>query len=870
MQIQASQDVSYGGQSSSNPLAGLNPDDVEDIQILQGPSATAIYGSRGTNGVVMITTKKGKSGTAKLNYGFQYNVQTPPKHLNVMDLQQYATLSKAYHRIAGGPTQSEFLDSSILGKGTDWQGELFKNAPMSKHQLSMSGGDEKTTYYLSGEYLDQAGIALGSGFNRYGLRLNLENKPRKAITIGTNLAFNQTNENLTTSQENVISDALRLTPQIPVKNLDGTWGGGDVINGSTIYAPVNPIAIANLKTNKFVRREFLGGLNLGVNITKDLVFRTSFNTKIGYGSSIYYLPTYAIGYAQNVTANFSNNNNLNTYWGWNQQVQYSKQVGNHNIDAMFTHESQESKWKNTGAGRTGYLTNDVFDINAGDPTTSSNSGGSGDWGQESYLGRLNYGYDNRYLLSGTIRKDGSSNFGNENRWGTFPSVSAAWRVSKEKFFNVPFISELKIRVETGLTGNQGNGGIYSPLTPGATPNGTGFLPSRYSNPGLKWEETNTNNIGFNIGLLKNRITLEFDYFDKKTNNLLMVNPLPWYMGTNGQGSVGAPTVNLGSLQTKGWGFSVNTINVASKNFKWETNLNLSSFKTTILKFNSDKAFVDRISPWMDNWTQRAAIGQAPWLFRGYIEEGLFQSVGEINKSAVPVDNAGNRLPTNSSIDGVWVGDVKFRDISGPDGIPDGKINVYDETNIGNPWPKLYGGLTNTFSYKEFDLSVLIIGSFGNDVYNYMAKRNSDPDKIYTSTNLLTTALNYAKIIDDGTGNPKLANPGTNVPRFSNGKNGNYARATTKWVEDGSYIRIKNISLGYHLPSKVVSKLKVIQGLKASFGVQNAFTFTNYSGFDPEVGAYVGSNASATTQAIGFDFGRYPITPVYTFAINVNF
>lgn len=870
VQIQASQDVSYGGQSSSNPLAGLNPEDVEDIQILQGPSATAIYGSRGTNGVVMITTKKGRAGTAKLSYGFQYNVQTPPKHLDVMNLQEYAILVKAYHRIAGGATPIEFLDSSILGKGTDWQAELFKNAPMSKHQLSMSGGSDKTTYYLSGEYLNQDGIALGSGFKRYGLRINLDNKPRKAITVGTNLAFNQTNENLTASQESVISDALRLTPQIPVKNLDGSWGGGDAINGSTIYAPVNPIAIANLKTNKLVRREFLGGLNLGVNLTKDLVLRSAFNTKVGYSNALYFLPTYAIGYAQNVTAQFTNNNNMNTYWGWNQQLQYSKQLGKHNIDAMVTHEAQSSDWKNVGAGRTGYLTNDVLDIAAGDLTTSSNSGGSGEWGMESYLGRLNYGYDNRYLISATLRKDGSSNFGADNRWGTFPSVSAAWRISKEQFFDVPFVSELKLRFETGTTGNQGNGGIYSPLSNGATPNGTGFLPSRYSNPGLKWEETKTENFGLNVGLLKNKITIDFDYFHKQTDNLLMENPLPWYMGTNGQGAVGAPTVNLGSLQTNGFGLSINTTNFATKNFKWETNLNLSSFKTKILKFNTDKAFVDRISSWLDNWTQRAAIGNAPWLFRGYIEEGLFQSVEEINNSAVPVDNAGNRYPTNSSNNGIWVGDVKFKDISGKDGVPDGKIDVYDETYIGNPWPKLYGGFTNTFSYKEFDLSVLIVGSFGNDIYNYMAKRNSDPDKIYTSTNLLKTAMDYAQIIDDGTGNPKLANPGTKVPRFGNGVNGNFLRATTKWVEDGSYVRIKNISLAYHLPAPVVSKLKVIEGLKVSFGVQNAFTFTKYSGFDPEVGAYVGSGVSATTQAIGLDFGRYPITPVYTFAINVNF
>ncbi|MEP6626419.1 MAG: TonB-dependent receptor [Ginsengibacter sp.] len=869
VQIQQSSDVSYGGQSSTNPLAGLNPADVDDIQVLQGPSATAIYGSRGTNGVILITTKRGKSGTTKLNYGFQYNIQTPPRHLNVMNLPQYAHMVKIYHQLTGGNIPAEFMDSSLLGPGTDWQRELFTNAPMSKHQLSMSGGNDKTTYYVSGEYLNQDGIAIGSGFDRYGFRLNLDNKPRDWVTIGVNLSFDQTNENITSSQESVITDAIGLTPQVPVKNLDGTWGGGDITNGANKYAPVNPIAVANLKTNKNVRRQFLGGLNLGLNLAKGLSFRSSFNTNVGYGNSTYYQPTYAIGWAINTTASFNSGTSANTYWNWNQLLQYTKQFGKHNIDVMASHEAQESNWKNVGGGRTGYLTNDIFDLNAGDPTTSSNYGGSGVWGMESYLGRLNYNYDNKYILSGTVRRDGSANFGPENKWGTFPSISAAWRVSQEKFFKIPFISELKLRFETGLTGNQGGGGIYSPLATGATPTGTGFLPSRYSNPGLKWEETNTNNVGLNMGFLNNKISVEFDYYVKNTDNLLMVNPLPWYMGTNGQGAVSAPTVNLGSLQNKGWSFTLNTTNVSNKNFRWESNLNLSSVKTTIKKFNSDAAFVDRISWWMNNWTQRSAIGYAPWLFRGYVEDGLFQSIDEINNSAVPVDNTGNRLPTDRA-NGIWVGDVKFKDISGPNGKPDGKIDTYDETYIGNPWPKLFGGFTNSFAYKNFDLSILITATFGNDIYNYLAKNNSDPNTIYVSKNLFVHALDYAQPILDKNGNPALANPGTDVPRFSTGPNGNTQRATTKWVEDGSYVRLKNISLSYNLSPSVLSKQNVIKGIKATVGIQNALTITRYSGFDPEVGSYVGPNVGADTQAVGLDYGRYPLTPIYTFGINVNF
>ncbi|HWV28838.1 MAG TPA: TonB-dependent receptor [Dyadobacter sp.] len=862
VQIQG-QSVSFGAQSSSNPLAGLNPADIESVEVLQGPSATAIYGSRATNGVLLITTKRGKSGDTKIAYGYQFSLQTPPKPLKVMDLQQYAQMVGEYHKLAGGETPEEFLDPSLLGKGTDWQKELFKNAPMHKHQLSLSGGNDRTTYYLSGEYLKQDGVALGSGFNRYAFRLNLDNKPREWASIGANLSFNQTNDNLTTSQENIISNALQLTPQVPVRNIDGSWGGGDDHNGANIFAPVNPIAIANLTTNKLVRRQFLGGLNIGVRIAKGLQFRTSFNTNLGFSNSSYYIPTYKIGWAQNVTASYTNGSGVNTYWNWNQLLEYNRQFGRHNVNVMLSHEAQESTWKNLAGGRTGFLTNDILDLAAGDALTASNSGGSGEWAMESYLGRLNYNFADRYIIMGTIRRDGSANFGADNKWGFFPSVSAAWRVSQEPFFHVPAISELKLRFETGVTGNQGSGGIYSPMGTGTTPTTTGFLPTKYANDGLRWEETKTNNFGINLALFQNRIQFEFDYYIKNTDNLLMEKPLPWYMGTNGVGAVGSPTVNIGALQNKGWGFTINTVNVNRSGFKWESNLNISGFKTKIKSFYSDAAFVDRTSWWLADWTQRSEVGKAPWLFRGYIEKGLFQSVEEIEKSALPVDNNGVKLPINEN--NIWVGDVKFKDVNG-----DGIINENDQTVIGNPWPKLFAGFTNSFSYKGFDLSILLTSTYGNDVYNFLGKLNTNASNINLSRNLLVHAMDYAKPLKNADGTVTLSNPGTDVARISNGPNGNFARHTDKWVEDGSFIRLKNISLTYNLPVSLVSRQKIIRGARVSVSAQNVATLTGYSGFDPEVGAYVSRDASATNQAVGLDYGRYPLTPVYTFSLGLDF
>ena len=874
VQIQGSEDVSFGTSSTSNSLAGLNPSDIEDMQILQGPSATAIYGSRGTNGVILITTKRGKAGSFKINYTYQYNQQQPPKHLSVMNLQQYAQMVKEYHTIAGGTTPNEFLDPSLLGAGTDWQDELFNRAAMNKHQLNLSGGNNNTTYYLSGEYLNQEGIASGSGFKRYSFRLNLDNKPREWATIGVNLSFNQTNENLAATnygdaQSPLIANALRLTPQIPVVNLNGTWGGSDPVNGAGQYAPTNPIALASLITNKNVKRQFLGGLNLGVTPLKGLTLRTSFNGSIGTGFSTYYTPTYNLDqWHNNTIAALANGSYQSWYYNWNQLAEYTRQIGKHNVSLMASHESQESRYQALSVGRTGFLTNDIFDVNAGDAKSATNGGGTYPWAQESYLGRLNYNYDNRYLLTATYRRDGSPYFGADKRWGGFPSVSAAWRLSRESFFKVPAISELKLRYEYGFTGNQGTGsGIYASMNNYATTWGTGFLPATFTNPLLQWEETKTNNYGLNLGLFNNKLTVEADYYEKKTSNLILNAVLPWYMGTNGVGSVGAPLVNAGALNTKGWNLTFNTINIETKNFHWETNLNLSHFKSLVDQLYQSTPFISRTSWWMNNWTQRAYVGQQPWVFMGYIEEGLFQSTDEIAKSAIPVDGAGNRVPVNAQT-GLWIGDVKYKDINS-----DGKIDQKDFTILGNPWPKLTGGFSNSFSYKGIDLSILITGAYGNDVYNYIAAEASNPNNINLSRNLLVKSMNYAKITTDASGKPVLANPETRVPRISNNaisSDNNFGRITDRFLEDGSYLRLKNISLSYNIPAKILAYSKVVKGLKATVGVQNIYTWTKYTGYDPEIGAYIGTGSAGNNQASGIDFGRYPITPMYTVTVNVNF
>jgi hypothetical protein len=401
----------------------------------------------------------------------------------------------------------------------------------------------------------------------------------------------------------------------------------------------------------------------------------------------------------------------------------------------------------------------------------------------------------------------------------------------------------------------------------ATSWGTGFLPSTYTNPLLQWEDTKTKNFGLNLGVLNNRFTVEADYYVKNTSNLILGANLPWYMGTTGVGSASAPLVNAGALNTKGWNLTFVTTNIDNKKFRWETNLNLSHFRTTVDQLYQKTPFLSRTSWWMNNWTQRSYVGNQPWMMMGYIEEGLFQSKEEIEKSAVPVDQAGNRVLVDAQR-GIWVGDVKYKDVNN-----DGKIDQNDMTVIGNPWPKLTGGFTNSFTYKGFDLSVLVTGAFGNDVYNYIAAEASNPNNINLSRNLLVKSMEYAKLSTDAAGNPILTNPGTRVPRIANNQvsaDNNFGRITDRFLEDGSYIRLKNVSLSYSIPASILGYTKVIKGLRATVGIQNLYTWTKYTGYDPEVGAYIGQGSAGNNQAIGIDFGRYPISPMYTATINVNF
>lgn len=862
--------VSYGNTSSVNPLAGINPSDIESIEVLQGPSATAVYGSRATNGVVLVTTKRGKAGQFKVSYNYLYSLQDKPDDLPVMNLQQFAIMNNEIARLLGRTPTPEFQNPSVLGDGTNWQNELFQRAPLQKHQVTVSGGQNNTTYYMSGEYFDQEGVAIGSNFDRYSFRLNLDNQAFKWLKLSATLNFFQTKEKLASTSEDVIRNAINLAPNIAVKNPDGSWGGAteNEYGSNAKYAPLNPVAIANLVDNRLKRTGGLGGVSAEIGIIKGLVFRTSFNGNFDYADGSKFTPTYRLGYNANEKASLSMTNNRNFYWNLNELLQYNTNIGKHSISAMASHEAQAWSYQGFSATRTGFASNEIPSINLGDALGQTTGSFKGSGALESWLGRVNYTYDNKYIVQLAGRADGSSNFGPENKWGYFPSISAAWRVSEEPFMRglSSVISDLKIRAEYGTTGNNGSGGAqYSALNSVTTPWGAGFRTGQYGNAGLKWESTETKNIGLNISLFHDRIQLEGDYYIRNTDNLLMPNPLPAYMGTAGEGAINPPIVNIGAMENKGFGITLNTVNINNRNgFTWRTNFNISSFKTKITKFYSDAAFLSRSAWYMNNFTSRSAIGQAPWMFWGYIMDGIFQSEEEIQNSAIPAQSDGTRMPISRDA-GVWVGDIKYRDLNG-----DNIIDSRDQTFIGNPWPRLTFGLTNTFSYKGFDLSVLLTGAQGNDIYNYLSFDNTNPNNINLGRNLLREAFEYARIGSEG-GKDVLENPNTTVPRITGSDlNGNGNRFTNRFVEDGSYIRIKNVQLGYNLPHSLLRSQNVVKAVRLTIGAQNLHTFTKYKGFDPEVGAYLGKEVQLNSQLIAVDAGRYPLTRMYSASIGVDF
>ncbi len=868
------------GIGTVSPLSTLNPSDIVSMEILKDASATAIYGAQGANGVVLITTKRGKAGEAKFTYEGMFGVQEQAKRLDMMNLRQYATYSDAISKTTGGSTGTpEYMDPSLLGAGTDWQNAVFRPAPMHQHTVSAAGGTDKVKYYVSGSFMDQEGTIIGSDFNRFSVRTNLDAQLKSWLKLGLNAMYSNTKENLTRAEgsEGILTYSLLTPPDIPVYDADGNYAS-KVREG---YTRVNPIAIADMDDNKLDRRKLNGNIYLDVTPIKGLNWRSELGFDIGDTRSEAWQPTYDFGngIARGINS-LSFQKSSNTFWQLKNYLTYNGQIGKHGFSIMAGQEAWESNhdWQRiTGKKLPG---NNILNPSMAEEADRSFSNGFGDQAMASFFTRETYNYADRYLLTYTYRYDGSSNFGPNNRWAGFHSVAGSWRFSNEKFLEgaKSFLSNGKIRLGWGQTGNSdiGGGKWSANLVMFPTDLGGGYKQNQIANPNVQWETQEQWNLGLDLSFFHDRINLTIDMYDKTAKDMLMPLQLPTYFGSRGNGNsaLAAPWGNYGTINNKGLEISLNTHNLTGA-FTWDTDFQISFNKNKLVALSgTDAAAIEGYGQWSDV-VSLSEIGKPLYQFYGYIADGVYKDKADIEAhlwGEIP-ENGYDRYST------VFVGDVKYRDLDG-----DGKITTADRTTIGNPLPKFTFGFSNSFSYKNFDLSIFMQGSYGNKVFNALGR---DLTSMGYWSNQLTTAMDYARLVpidptktypfknEHGTDinnwfedvdNVTVENYNTNMSRAGQGLPYNNQRISTKYIEDGSYLRVKNIMIGYTLPKAWLRKAG-LDNVRVYANIQNLLTWTSYSGFDPEVGLNPQDSQGYT---FGFDQGRYPSPRVYSFGVNLSF
>ncbi len=862
-------DSSSSDNGDSNPLSEINPSDIVSMDILKDASATAIYGSRASNGVIMITTKRGKAGDATVTYDGYVGWQTMPKSLDVLNLKQYA---QHYNDIADAQIKSatnSFVRPELLGEGTDWQDELFRHALMTSHNLSVTGGSEKITYALSAGYLDQDGIVIGSSFRRQTLRGNTDAQIKKWLKGGFSFSLADSKQQTLANSYSIILTALRSQPSVAVRSADGSFDGPD-----DQWMPDNPVALAQITRNYNKKFNFRVSTYLEATIFKGLTYRTELSADYNNNKYYYYMPDYKFGVktSDSRTSQWTSTNSK--YWSWRNILTYANTFGKHSINAMLGQEMSHNHYETQVTSANGFPSNSATDPSAGSNDSSSPVGYQDNSSIFSYFGRAFYSYDDRYMATFTLRRDGSSMFADGHRWGWFPSAALAWRVSGEKFMqNVKWINNLKLRAGWGETGNQNvrQWAYMALLTTYNTPWGVGVLNGNNANPDLKWETTKSWNLGFDLSVLNNRIDIVFDWYYKKTNDLLMELDLPAFLGSGGGSNYGTaanPWGNVGSLRNTGIEFTINSININKKNFQWSSNFVFSLNRNKVLSLDTETGTLPQTFQVGSETATvtNTVVGQPMAQFWGYKVIGRFDKPEDFYYKDAQGNVKQVALPTGCSIgkSGSWLGDYRFADLNG-----DGVIDNNDQTFIGNPEPKFTFGFGNTLSWKGWDFSFQFTGSYGNKVLNY----NRRQLEITGSTsNLLTSVLNYARVekIDpngpDDYRNYWVTNASsTTMPRlytesYSNGNN----RVSDAFVEDGSYIRLQNVSLSYTFPKKWIEHL-YLSNVKLYMNIQNLFTITKYDGYDPEVGSLYGDALKN-----GIDYNRYPSPRIYTFGINVSF
>ncbi|MDR1525371.1 MAG: TonB-dependent receptor [Tannerella sp.] len=849
------------GSLANNGMATINPNDVESVEILKDASATAIYGSRGANGVVLITTKRGKTGRTKVSYDGYFGVQNIAKKMDMMNGEEFATMSNIAAANAGlapiyGGVNEKWKDPSYYRtNSTDWQDLIFREALMHNHQVSINGGSENTQFAITGNYFDQEGVVINSDLKRASLRANIDTKLSRWITVQTSLTASRTFANVASSEGDgggaaggVINGALALPSTMYVYNEDGSFS----TMNQTPYGVTtgNPYGLAKLSKDYSTIDRVMA--NVSVKFNLDMLLK-GLGLEIRGGTDysnafrdVYYPSTIYQGESENGVASKSWNRST-SYLNEN-LLTYSARIGDHSINAVGGLTLQTFEYLGGQSIVTGFV-NDLLEDNSMG-SASAAKGVPSSWRnsprQASWLGRVNYNYADRYLLTLTGRADGSSKFGANNKWGFFPSAAVAWRVSEEAFMeDAEQLSNLKLRVSYGLAGNQEFSNFaslaslsqYSYNLGGAK--ATGFAPNKIPNSDLKWETTSTFDAGIDFGMFNNRLNFTADYYYKNTENLLWDVSIPL---SSGFGSIFS---NHGTMRNWGIELGLNYDLITGNNpgaFAWNTGLMYSMNRNKVVSlpgftpgrpggYLSGHLRVD--GSWMEE-------GYPVGIWNYYVYDGVFETQEMLD--ATIVNSSGETVakhPKALTNDGL--GSPKFKDLN-----QDGKIGREDWAVIGDPNPDFIFSWTNNFSYKNFDLSIFVNGSYGNDI---LQLGRGEYAMIAPFASQRRDMLNYWT----------PSNTATNIPAPRTAPHA-YLPLSSWMIEDGSYIRLKNVVLGYRFPVK-----RSVESLRLYMSAQNLLTITGYSGFDPEVSSKGGSNLQP-----GIDWNPYPTSRVFTLGVNIVF
>ncbi len=808
-------------------LSSLNTADIERIDVLKDASATAIYGSRGANGVVMVTTRKGKTGTGQLSVSANWAMQNVAYVPEMLNAAEYAAYSNDMLSAAGMPKNPAWSRPASLGEGTDWLDEMFRTGFMQNYTVSYSGGNEKAHYYVSGGFMDQSGTVRTIGYRRFTFQNNNDAQVLKWLKFTNNITFST---DLKSGGSYSVTDAMNALPTQPVKNDDGSWSGPE--GTSYWYGDVrNPVGNLYTNDNRTSGYNFLANISAEVTFTRWLKFKSTF----GYDAKLWFNDnmTYAYDYKPTPveeTTRYQDANKAFTYL-WDNYLTFDHTFRDrHYLNIMAGTSAQWNRNSSFNGTKGGFLFDDVHEFDNG--TSIKDLGGSAsDWAMFSFMARANYSYDDRYLLTVTFRRDGSSRFGPEHRWGNFPSASAAWRISREPWFPKEgfVINDLKLRAGYGVTGND-KIGSYSYIQTYSTGSYifgdetvTALMARTMANPTIHWEEVRQSNIGLDIGLWKSRLTLTIDGYIKNTADMLVKAAIPI---TSGYEDTTTTYTNAGKVSNKGLEFTINSVNFDSSTdgFRWETSVTATFNRNKIVSLNSE-------TPLYQNENAGAYItmqknGLPINVFYGYVTDGLFQTQAEVDAHAFQES-------------GTAAGDIRFKDLNS-----DGIVNEEDRTVIGDPNPDWLFSMVNTFSWKGFDLSVYLQGVAGNDIFN----ANSISNEGMSSAHNQTASVKY-RWVGYGTS--------TVMPRAVYGDPNHNARISDRFVEDGSYLRLKNVTLGYNFPAKWLKKISM-QNARIFLSCENLVTLTKYSGFDPEVGIN------------GIDGNRYPVSRTFSLGVNFNF